>query len=61
MASLTTKELQALEETMDSEKMLVAKYKAMGEATSDTALKGKFDQIASKHQAHFNSLCNYLK
>ena len=61
MPNLTTKELQALEETLDSEKMLVAKYKTMSENTNDTNLKSTFEQISSKHQQHFDSLSSYLK
>lgn len=60
MQGLTTKELQALEETMNSEKMLVAKYRAMSETTTDAGLKEKFWQYSNKHQQHFDALSNFL-
>ena len=54
MANLTAKELSALEDQLSMEQLLVA-----GMAT-DQEIKTKCEQIANKHQEHFNRLMSHL-
>jgi hypothetical protein len=60
MANITTKELTALDEQLNHEQTLVKKFTSYANDTSDTALRSKYQQMASKHQAHFNTLLSYL-
>lgn len=60
MANLTSKELTAIGEQLDYEQLLIKKFKAYSCQTNDQQLKSKCDQIASKHQEHYNRLLNQL-
>ncbi len=60
MASLTTKELTALEEQLGSEQVLVKKYRTMAGQCSDTAIKNSLETIAGRHQQHYDKLLTYL-
>lgn len=60
MANLTSKELTALEEQLKAESVLVAKYKAMANDTNDMQLSTKLNEIASKHQTHYDTLFQFL-
>lgn len=60
MANLTSKELTALEEQLKAESVLVAKYKAMANDTGDSQLSAKLNEIANKHQTHYNTLFQFL-
>ena len=60
MANLTEKELSYLEDQLNSEALLVKKFRAVAENTSDPALKGKFEQISAKHKEHSDRLMTYL-
>ncbi|MDK2800125.1 MAG: hypothetical protein PWP27_1955 [Clostridiales bacterium] len=61
MANLTTKELSALEDQLNYEQMLVKKYRTFANQVNDAALKNKCNQIADKHQQHFNTLMGHLQ
>ena len=56
MATLTTKELGAIEDQMTSEKTMISKYLHYAEETQDTQLKGMLEGIAQRHQTHFDKL-----
>lgn len=56
MANLTSKELTAVEDQLVSEKNLIAKYRAYAAVTQDQDLKGKLENIANRHQTHFDRL-----
>ena len=61
MATLTTKELTALEEQLGAEQVLIKKYRTMASSSNDTAIKTRYESIASRHQQHYDTLVNYLK
>ncbi|MPN44883.1 hypothetical protein SDC9_192450 [bioreactor metagenome] len=61
MANLTSKELVALDDQLSAENLLVKKYKTMSQQANDQVLKTKFEQIAAKHQDHYNRLYSYLQ
>ena len=60
MANLTAKELSFLENQLDAEQNLVKKYQMYAAQLTDPQLKTKCEQIASKHQTHFNKLLGQL-
>ena len=60
MANLTEKELSDLEDQLNSESLLVKKFRAVAENSTDPALRGKCEQIAAKHKEHFDRLMTYL-
>lgn len=57
---LTTKELSAIEDQLDVEQTMVAKFNSYAQNCSDQELKTKCSQIAAQHQAHFDRLLNQL-
>jgi len=61
MANISSKELTALDEQLNHEQMLIKKFNSYANDTSDAALRTKYQQMASRHQAHFNSLLTYLQ
>lgn len=60
MANLTTKELQAIDEQLSQEQILIKKYKMYAQSSSDPQLKTKCEQIAAQHQNHYTKLLNQL-
>ncbi|MGN0171593.1 MAG: spore coat protein [Acutalibacteraceae bacterium] len=60
MSSLTSKELSALEDELSAEQLLIKKYKTYAKLVSDPQLQNKCEQMAQKHQKHFDSLMGYL-
>ena len=60
MPGITSKELTAIEDQLNMESLLVTKYRTFAEQCTDPTLRTKCTQIADKHQAHFNTLINYL-
>ena len=61
MAKITAKELTALSDLLSMEENLVAKYRAYACQTTDTALKDQFEQVAQRHQRHYDELYSQLK
>ncbi len=61
MNTVSEKELSALNDLLSEEELLVKKFKMLAEHTQDTEIKGKFEEIANKHQSHFNSLYEQLR
>lgn len=59
--ALTEKELAALEDELSAEQQLVKKFQACAQAVSDPQLKATCEQMAIKHQRHFDTLMTYLK
>lgn len=59
--NLTTKELEAIEDQLNHEQVLVKKYRAFSSQCTDAQLKVTCNQIADKHQQHFNTLMGYLQ
>lgn len=60
MAELTTKELGSLTDQLVREQVLVKKYKMYGTQCSDPQLRAKCEQVAARHQNHYNTLLNQL-
>ena len=60
MPSLTTKELSAIEDQLNYEQILVKKYHSFASQCSDPQLKTKCEQVATRHQDHFNRLMSHL-
>lgn len=58
---MTTKELTALEEQLGEEQVVVKKYRTMASQCSDPAIRSKCEEIANRHQRHFDTLMCHLK
>ena len=58
---MTTKELTALSELLESEKIIIAKFESYASQTTDATLKSKYEQMAKKHQEHLDTLYQNLK
>ena len=61
MAQITTKELGALGDAMAVEESLVVKYRYYAAKTDDADLKAKYEQIADRHQRHFDTLYSHVQ
>ncbi|MDR1735380.1 MAG: spore coat protein [Oscillospiraceae bacterium] len=61
MAKLTTKELTALDESLNQEQVIIKKYHTMAGQCGDTKLKSQLESIATRHQKHYNTLISHLK
>ncbi len=61
MANLSTKELSALEDQLNFEKLMTCKYQAAAETTEDAALKQKYQTYAQRHTQNYTNLLNFLK
>ena len=61
MAQITGKELTALSDLLSMEENLVAKYKQFACDTTDHNLKNQYEQIAQRHQQHYDELYSNLK
>jgi hypothetical protein len=60
MPNLTTKELSALEDQLNYEQILVKKYRTFASGCTDPQLRTKCEQVACRHQDHFNRLMTHL-
>lgn len=60
MANLTSKELSGIEDQLKIEQLLIKKYKVYAQTSSDPQIKTKCEQIAGKHQNHFDRLMGFL-
>lgn len=60
MANLTAKELTAIEDQLGIEQNLIKKYNMYAQTSQDAQIKTKCQEIATKHQGHFNTLMNHL-
>ncbi len=58
--NLTEKELTAIEDQLNGEKLLITKVKAYSQMCTDPELKQKCDCIAGKHQTHYDKLLSFL-
>ncbi len=58
---LSEKELTGLNELLNEEELLVKKFQMLAQHSQDTEVKGKFTEIANKHQEHFKSLYAQLR
>ncbi len=53
MPIITSKELGTIQDQLNLERNLVNKYTEYAESTNDTVLKQKYEQIAAKHENHY--------
>ena len=60
MPNLTDKELKAIDDHMSAEKMLVNKYRSYAAMTTDPQIKNHCENIATRHQSHFDRLMGHL-
>lgn len=60
MANLSAKELSAIGDQLGIEQNLIKKYKMYAQASTDPQLKTKCEQVAAKHQGHFDKLIGHL-
>lgn len=60
MTNLTSKELSAIQDQLGVEDNLIKKYTMYAQSTQDMIIRQKCEDIASKHQAHFNTLMGHL-
>lgn len=61
MGTITTKELEDVDEMLTREEVLVKKYATLSGMFIDPQLKQKFEQVTARHQDHVNRLLSYLK
>lgn len=61
MSVLTTKELQALSDQLDFEKVLHCKYLSAAKETQDSELQGLFQGFAQQHLNNYNTLLDCLR
>lgn len=60
MSNLTSKELDAVQDQLTMEKLMIQKYKIYSQTATDPQIKSKCEQIAAKHQEHYDKLMNQL-
>ena len=60
MANLTTKELGSIQDQLVREQVVVKKYKMYASQCCDPQLRNKCEQVAARHQNHYNTLLNQL-
>ena len=61
MAELTTKELSALTDQLNYERMMVSKYDAAQSACQSQDLGSSFQRYAQQHRDNYQSLLDFLK
>ncbi len=57
---MTRRELQALSQQLQEEKALVETFKTYAQRCEDPQLRIKCEQVAAKHQEHYNKLLHHL-
>jgi len=58
---LTEKELSWIEDQLDHEQVMINKFTEYAEMTTDPQLKSLCQEIAQRHENHFNTLLQHLK
>lgn len=61
MAQITCKELSALSDLLTMEENMVAKCRCYASQTNDNVIKNHCEQLANRHQRHFDELYSNLK
>ena len=61
MAQISAKELTALSDLLSMEENLVTKYRTYACQTTDATIKNEYEQIAQRHQRHYDELYAPLK
>ena len=60
MPNLTKPELNAIREQLQREKALISRFTASAKEAEDPQLRTLYEQIAARHQSHWNTLCGLL-
>lgn len=60
MGTLSEKELALINDSLSEEDLLVKKYQQLASQTQDPEISSKFQQIAQRHQKHFNDIFTLL-
>lgn len=60
MATLTSKELTAIEDQLAAEQNLIKKYSMYAQTSQDQQIKSTCECIANKHQNHYDTLMGHL-
>ena len=60
MGNLTAKELTAIGDQLAIEENIIKKYKMYAQTSQDQQIKTKCEEIAGKHQVHFDTLMGHL-
>ncbi|HIS69888.1 MAG TPA: spore coat protein [Candidatus Gallacutalibacter stercoravium] len=58
---LTQKELLAIADQLNAEKLLVARCKAYAQMAEDPQIQSMCELLAGKHQAHYQNLLGFLQ
>ena len=61
MASITSKELTALEDQLTTEQNVISKFKMYSHTAVDSVIKDKCECIANKHKMHYDTLIAQLQ
>lgn len=61
MAQITEKELGGISDLLSMEQTLIAKYRQFASNTQDGAISAKYEQLACRHQRHYDELVSNLK
>lgn len=57
---ITEKELSWIEDQLTLEQLLIAKYRNAAQNVNDSKLQLKLNEIAAKHESHYNTLLSHL-
>ena len=60
MSQLSEKELTCINESLAEEELLVKKYQMLAKQSQDSQVSAKFEEVAKRHQKHFNQLYSLL-
>ena len=60
MGTLSEKELSLVNDSLSEEELLVKKYQMLASQAQDQEISSKFEQIAQRHQSHFNDIFHLL-
>ena len=60
MASLTSKELEVIEDQLTMEQNVINKLKMYSQTAVDSVIREKCECIANKHQHHYDTLISQL-
>lgn len=60
MPNLTKPELNAIREQLQRERALISRFTSSARDAEDPQLRTLYEQIAARHQSHWNTLCGLL-
>ncbi|MDR2525900.1 MAG: spore coat protein [Oscillospiraceae bacterium] len=60
MAQLTQKELFALDDLLNTEQILLKKFRNYAGGAQDAQIKTTCEQLANRHRQHYDTLMGYL-